>query len=242
MLVRENANRVVCAVFETLETRQLLSGAALVNGVLRVHGDRFVKNVIDVGYAADGKIAVKISSTTAKGVTRTFSEEFATAGINSVHIFGGRQADQITIDQSVASFNLNTVIDGGRGADSITGGNENDTIYGGCGDDVISSGQGNDVVHGGRGNDSITAGDGNDTLWGGRGADSIVAGNGNDVLGGIVGKNSLTAGTGHNKFYVSKLSNNVTDYDSTKDTLVIVPHGGDCDANSSGDPSAAGIQ
>ncbi len=212
----------------------------MVNGVLRVRGDRFLKNVISVGYASDGKIAVNIASTTAAGATRSFSEEFASTGVNTVHIVGGRKADTITIDQSVSNFNINTIIDGGNGADTITAGNENDTIYGGWGNDVITSGQGNDIVHGGRGSDSITAGDGNDTLWGERGEDTLVAGNGNDVLGGILGKNTLTAGSGHNKFYVSKLTNNVTDYDSTKDTLVIVPHG-ERDANNSGDGAAAGI-
>jgi Ca2+-binding RTX toxin-like protein len=234
MLVRENA-----AIVESLETRKLFSGAAIVNGVLRVHGDRWLKNVITVGLAVDGKISVNISATNAKGATRTFSEEFATTGINSVRIFGGRRADHIAIDQTVANFNLN-IINGGRGADTLIGGSENDTLFGGAGNDVINSGDGNDVVYGGRGDDSITAGNGNDTLWGGCGADTIIAGNGNDVLGGILGKNTLEAGSGHNTFYVTSLSNNITNFDATKDTLKIVEHG-DCDSNSSGDTAAASI-
>ena len=65
---------------------------------------------------------------------------------------------------SLAATDVNFVVNGGTGADTIT------------------TGSGDDVVSGGAGTDSITAGAGNDTITGGAGADAINSGAGSDVI------------------------------------------------------------
>ncbi len=72
-----------------------------------------------------------------------------------------------TASATVADGDINFIITGTAGADTITAGGGADTIDGGVGADSIV---------GGAGADSITAGTGADTITGGAGADTIVLG------------------------------------------------------------------
>lgn len=73
------------------------------------------------------------------------------------------------------------VFDGGRGFDSITGGNLNDRLSGGADSDKIDGGRGDDLLHGGSGADKLLGGPGRDTLKGGSGSDKLVGGPGKDT-------------------------------------------------------------
>ena len=153
---------------------------------------------------------------------------FGLAGADNIKT--GPENDSIQAgagNDTVFSGNGNDTVHGGTGNDSITAGNGNDVLYGDDGADVIKAGNGNDLIRGNTGNDTITAGNGNDSLWGGYGDDVITAGNGRDTLGGILGRNTLLGGTGHDTYYVSVLKNNVTNYNSKKDTLVITKRNDD---------------
>lgn len=119
--------------------------------------------------------------------------------------------DQITIgDLSLVSQTL-VVVNGGEGADTISGqgaaiggvrllingDNGNDTIIGTEGADSINGGAGNDAINGRAGNDVITGADGNDILAGGADNDTIFGGAGADFLTGQTGDDSIAGGDGN---------------------------------------------
>ncbi|WP_306395562.1 DUF4214 domain-containing protein [Telluria beijingensis] len=85
-------------------------------------------------------------------------------------------------------------IDGGPGADRLTGGRFDDLLRGGAGDDTLDGGLGNDVLEGGAGNDYLTDSFGNNILRGGDGNDQLVAADtGIQRLYGDAGDDFLTA-------------------------------------------------
>ena len=99
-------------------------------------------------------------------------------------IFGGRGNDRIFFERgggvaygqagndTITAYGDNQITAyGGRGRDTITGGNEDDKLYGGLGNDTIRGGSGDDFISGGRGNDHLWDGDGKDTVLGGGGVD-----------------------------------------------------------------------
>jgi Ca2+-binding RTX toxin-like protein len=212
-------------LFETLEHRTLLSASAFLSGHhLIVNGNEASTNTIKVGYNDDGsEIDVRVDWRTSRGVAKTLLASFPVSeGINRVVIRGGQRADTITIDQTNQPFDIATRINGRKGNDTITAGDEADRINGGLGDDVIDAGDGNDTVWGAKGADNINGGDGNDVLWGGVGNDTVNGGNGNDKLGGVFGTNNLQGGDGEDTFIVRSLDRAPgNDYDAQEDILKI---------------------
>ncbi len=209
---------------ENLESRTFLSADAdLDHGTLKVRGFENVSNTIVVGNSTDGmKVNVSITSAETNGITRSLTASFPRAlGITKVKIAGGRQADNISIDQTTSPFTIKTSIEGRGGKDVISGGDEDDVIVGGAGQDSLSGGAGNDLIVGRHGNDTLLGGEGNDTLWGGEGSDSIDGGNGDDILGGILGApNTLMGGAGHDTFWVRSIAKNPTnDFNAAEDFL-----------------------
>lgn len=103
-------------------------------------------------------------------------------------VIGSQYADILSGYQDPAR----NLIDGGGGADSLSGG-QGDSVYGGDGDDVLN-GRACQVLDGGAGDDQISAlfksadllqgGDGDDTLaWGGKaGDDTLDGGAGQDTV------------------------------------------------------------
>jgi Ca2+-binding RTX toxin-like protein len=84
---------------------------------------------------------------------------------------------------TITGDNLDNILAGGTGADSIYGLGGNDTLRGYAGDDLLDGGAGNDRLFGGVGADKLYGGDGADILrgeagrdemWGGVGADSFI--------------------------------------------------------------------
>jgi Ca2+-binding RTX toxin-like protein len=90
-------------------------------------------------------------------------------------------------------------IDGGTGADTITGFGGGNTLYGGVGRDLITGGSGFDQINGNQGADTIIGrSQTGDWLLGGRGNDSIdaSASSGSNIINGNVGNDTLVGGTG----------------------------------------------
>src|SRR5687768_11456618 len=103
------------SLIEKLEARALLSADAdLVGSTLKVHGFERVSNTIVVGNSTDGlKVNVSISSAESNGITRSLTASFPRSlGIPKVKIAGGRQADNISIDQTSSPFTIKTTIEG----------------------------------------------------------------------------------------------------------------------------------
>ncbi len=125
--------------------------------------------------------------------------------------------DSIIVDADVA---INTILDGGEGADTIIGGAGNDTLSsrqdtpsgiaddtiigtdghdqfdGGAGQDTIFGSTGDDTITGGVGNDCIRGGDGDDLIFGSDGNDSIDGSLGDDTIHGEDGDDNLRGGDG----------------------------------------------
>ena len=89
--------------------------------------------------------------------------------------------------------NLDDLISGLGGADTLAGGLGNDTIDGGDGNDFLNG----DLFRGtstGPGSDQIFGGLGDDTIQGGRGADALSGGEGIDLIGVTAGGQATVDG------------------------------------------------
>ncbi len=112
----------------------------------------------------------------------------------------GSDADELlnapagNIDQIIAGLGGNDTIYGRGGDDTLLGGDGDDVIYGGIGADVLLGGADDDVLDGGNGADLLMGGAGDDTMDGGNGADTFDFddGFGHDlILGFQVGTDTL---------------------------------------------------
>jgi len=132
---------------EALETRDCLSTAYLLNGVLAVTG-------------TEGSDAIQVVES--NGRVAVGGQSFDAAAVNVVVISGLGGDDVIRDDSSKTS-----VIYGGMG---------NDWIYSGRGADLVYGGQGNDAVFGGPGNDTLIGGAGSDAIADAGGVNAIIQG------------------------------------------------------------------
>ncbi len=95
--------------------------------------------------------------------------------------------------------NIENVIIGTAGADTLNGTSKNDLIIGLGGNDRISGGAGSDCLIGGAGRDGIDGGSGNDVLVGGDDNDYLSGGSGSDKMFGGDGNDVLVAGSGQDR-------------------------------------------
>ena len=147
------------------------------------------------------------------------SESISASGAAD-RVFGGAGNDTIFAN-SAATAAVGSTLDGGDGADVITGsfaadtiagGLGGDTLYGGDGADLINGDEGADLIYGGAGSDQINFGAGDNTIFGGDGDDNfddaggipalfgntlIYAGAGNDWLWDGIGNDTYFGGTGN---------------------------------------------
>lgn len=93
--------------------------------------------------------------------------------------------------------NVILFLDGGLGADTITGSAGGDSIGGGDDDDVINGGDGPDTIRGGLGNDLLAGGEGNDIVFGEEDDDTLTGENGDDLLNGGSGDDDLDGDNGN---------------------------------------------
>ncbi|HEV8378257.1 MAG TPA: calcium-binding protein [Tepidisphaeraceae bacterium] len=180
--------------FEMLESRTMLSSAAVTDGTLLITGDNGVTNQISVALNADG-VNLDVSTATNGGAATV--QQFALSSVNRIVIKGGDQADTL----SAADLNVSVKILGRNGDDIITGSAVNDLLIGGKGNDQLNGGGGNDKLMGGKGDDILVGGDGNDKLWGNQGNDNLDGGVGNDRLDGGRGTNVLTGADGDDNLF-----------------------------------------
>ncbi len=104
----------------------------------------------------------------------------------------------------------NDTLYGGDGNDTLNGSWGNDTLYGGKGNDTLNGSWGDDILHGGRGNDTLNGSWGDDILYGGRGRDILngswgddylYGGSGRDTLNGSWGNDYMDGGAGKDTLY-----------------------------------------
>lgn len=138
-----------------------------------------------------------------------------------------RAGDGNDVVDVAADVEVNIIVDGGNGDDTIRTGAGNDRIDAGLGNDTIESRGGRDDVFGNTGNDRISAGagddvvhggDGDDRLYGQNGADFIEGGKGADVIYGGAGNDILSGGLGDDRIE-SHAGNDRVNAGAGKDTI-----------------------
>ena len=95
------------------------------------------------------------------------------------------------------------VVEGGDGADEITGTPGDDVIYGDAGEDTVYGGSGADQIYGGTGSDNLQGESGDDKIQGEAGDDDINGGWGADTLRGDAGNDTLLGGYANDMLYGS---------------------------------------
>ena len=112
------------------------------------------------------------------GVGGSADFSFARAGIARIVVDGRAGNDTIRIDESNGVFDdtTPTILAGGDGNDTISGGSGAEMLLGGRGNDSIDGNRGADTGLLGPGNDTFIwdSGDGSDKVEGQRGADTMV--------------------------------------------------------------------
>ncbi len=120
--------------------------------------------------------------------------------------------------------NVENIIKGLAGADTIAGGDLHDELFGGDGNDTLNGGDGNDLLYG----EADT-----DTLNGGAGIDLLVGGSGQDLLQGGTGDDTyrFSKGDGVDKIFESDATTGVIDTieftDVESSEIAQVEHSGD---------------
>ena len=92
---------------------------------------------------------------------------------------------------------VNGLVFGDNGKDTLTGGSSSDTLWGGNGDDHVSGAGGDDGLDGDAGADFVDGGAGNDSINGGSEADSLFGGDGDDTVNGDAGADTMHGGAGN---------------------------------------------
>ncbi|MDQ2939482.1 MAG: hypothetical protein M3R23_03015 [Actinomycetota bacterium] len=101
-----------------------------------------------------------------------------------------------TNDKFIGAAKHINIFDGGKGSDSLTGGDLDDILAGGGDGDKLDGGAGKDTIRGGPGGDKLTGGLGSDSLFGGTGSDKLLGGPGRDLLKGGGSPDKLVGGPG----------------------------------------------
>ncbi len=115
----------------------------------------------------------------------------AFSNIEQATLTGGDAANVI----NTSAFPGPVTVNGGAGADTITGGPLADTLNGGDSNDTVTGGDAMDILNGDGGADTLNGGLSLDVLHGGDGDDSLDGGADavNDILDGNAGENRVVA-------------------------------------------------
>lgn len=108
---------------------------------------------------------------------------------------------QDNIDNVMKGLGGNDTLKGRGGNDRLYGGTGNDKVYGESGDDRVYGDSGNDYVNGGSGNDYVNGGSGNDRTYGSFGNDQVYGSSGNDTVDGGSGNDWVYGDAGNDRVY-----------------------------------------
>ncbi len=130
--------------------------ATLTNGVLVITGSRNDDHV-DVNLSKDGQQILVLSDNQQIG-------SFELASVSRIEFNGWAGDDHIAI---VKEITLPTILNGGAGNDTLSGGSGNNILLGGPGDDDLRGSVNRDILIGGEGSDRLRGGSDDDLLIGG---------------------------------------------------------------------------
>ena len=161
------------------------TNTATLTGLVNMSANSVGRNLVITGSAHNNGTYVILAFNSATSVDIDVANVPGyTAGADAV----GTWAEQGAEKDNVQCPHVN----GGGGADTITGDLRNNVLTGNGGNDIISGGAGDDTIYGGAGNDTLYGGAGLDTLDGGANDDTLVGGDDNDVLTGGPGIDTFT--------------------------------------------------
>jgi Ca2+-binding RTX toxin-like protein len=109
-------------------------------------------------------------------------------GSNNDYMLGGGRGPLLFLIGAAGADSLSTGpgrfgwLSGGRGPDSLLGGDLDDRLFGGDGRDSVLGFGGHDVLGGGAGNDLLRGSGGRDRITGGGGSDVLLGGAGRDAF------------------------------------------------------------
>jgi Ca2+-binding RTX toxin-like protein len=143
-------------------------GVAVDNGTLNIDGHNG-PNTITLRLAPGAPQTLQVD--TGSAVMSVASDSFTRIAIE-----GGNGDDLVRFDGTNGAINTPATIDGGRGDDTLLGGNGADTLNGGRGDDVVDGNGGADTANLGSGDDEFIwdPGDASDVVEGGSGHDKLT--------------------------------------------------------------------
>lgn len=160
--------------FDSCEGKVLLAGitATLVGDVLVINGGD-TADVVQVTYAEteQGDVVVRVTMDASE------TQDFPIDAVGSISATMGDGKDVV-----VNATGLDSVMDGGAGADILVGGDGGDDMHGGDGDDILFGRGGRDTLTGDAGADNLNGGDGIDT-YNVDGNDTIFTDLGDRVIG-----------------------------------------------------------
>ncbi len=149
-----------------------------------------------VGETTKSQFIEKLTVNTNAGADAVRVEDLGDVSLlQFVEVDAGSGTDLVDAS-SQAKRSLRLFINGGRGDDTLIGGDSLETIHGDAGDDSLLAGAGDDCLFGGNGQDSLFGGAGNDGLQGEDDRDVLYGEAGNDNLDGGRGNDNLFGGTG----------------------------------------------
>ena len=147
--------------------------ARVVNGTLRVAGSPFADDfALRISANDPNQLQLDIDA------DGSADDSFDINDFGSIVVEAGRGNDRVVLDTANGAFTTArpTIVDGGRGDDTLLGGSGAERFFGGPGDDFVDGNGGADTAFLGSGNDTFVwdAGDGSDTVDGGTGFDTHV--------------------------------------------------------------------
>ena len=185
---------MTCRMFESLESRRMLSAEVDADGVLVITGTSSQDRIIIFVEDNDSVLV------TVNGVTENFDLDDFPTGIR-VSAMGGK--DKVAVDETNGPLDASVTIYGGNGKDDLYGGSSADKIDGGTGKDRIFGFAGNDRLIGWSGDDLVDGGAGNDYISGNAGADDILGGDGDDDINGGGSHDNISGDAGNDDYIAS---------------------------------------
>ena len=116
------------------------------------------------------------------------------------------------VDGRSGTATLTVTVSDGQNSGSV----QVTVMVGGGGKDTLTGGSGADLLLAQSNNDTLTGGDGNDLLCGDSGGDTLSGGAGDDSLGGGSGTDRLTGGSGADRFSGGSGTDTATDFTATE--------------------------
>lgn len=144
------------SMFESMESRRLLSGSFISGNELHVEGTTGADTIEVWVNKAGSRVISRVNGEEASFRLKSIREIeiSAFAGDDRVEVFSN-----VTLPTEIEGGSGRDWLSGGSGADDIDGNAGNDTIFGNAGRDELDGGSGADRISGGAGVDEFDADD-----------------------------------------------------------------------------------